>query len=72
MCATLPQELRVTRAIMEGSFLIHDTLTHIVFDSGASYFNIAQDFVLALGLTPVVLQIPLEITLLMARVIVLR
>lgn len=51
---------------------IYNPLACILFDSGSSYYSIAQDFASTLGLEPVMLQRSLEITSPVGKGIVIR
>jgi hypothetical protein len=58
-------------ALIEGTFLVNGALAKIFFDSGASHSFVARSFMLAIGLQPENLWVPLEISLTVGRPVLL-
>lgn len=58
--------------VMEGTFLVNDRISQLLFNFCASYSFIAQEFITALGLEPKVLRRPLEQVSLVSKALVLK
>ena len=69
MFAAIQQNTGAGGALVEGTFLVNDCHARIMFDSGATHSFIARKFMLAIGLRPESLPIPLEISTPIGRVV---
>ena len=69
MFAAIQQNTGAGGALVEGTFLVNDCHARIMFDSGATHSFIARKFMIAIGLRPESLPIPLEISTPIGRVV---